>query len=55
MPIFSFIRDIVTELFGKLTIGNKYINKRAQLYSSNDLCLQNNVLKRKNISCDIPL
>ena len=31
MPIFSFIMNILLELFGKLTIGGKYINKRIWL------------------------
>ena len=45
MPSFSFIIHILAELFENLTITEKYINKRVQLFITfNDVFLQNNAL-----------
>ena len=38
MPIFSFIGYTLTELFRKLTINDKFINKRVLLYMHQKMC-----------------
>ena len=50
MPIFTIIGHILTELFGKSDKWWQiYKQMSSNLYMSNDVSLQNNVLRRKKI------
>ena len=40
MPIFNFIRDTLTELFKKLRIDNKFIDKKVRLFINQAMCLK---------------
>ena len=55
MPIFSFIGNILQELFEKLATDSKYIyiyiETNSNFYTSNDVCFQNKVLRMKSNSC----
>ena len=56
MPIFSFIGHILAELFGKSdNYQQTYKQANLNFYSSNEVCLKNNVLRRKNINCEVSL
>ena len=54
MPIFSFIGHILQNLFGKVDNWRPiYIQASPSFYTSNDMCLQNYMFRRKSISYEI--
>ena len=54
IPICIFIGNTFPELFGK-TDRQIYKQTRETFYILNDMCLQYNVLRRKNISCIVAI
>lgn len=51
MPIFSFVRVYPDgNIFKKLTIEDKYVNKRVRVSKTKKKSFQNNVLRYKNVT-----
>ena len=56
MPILNLVWHVLPELFGKTdNWWQIYKQAKSTFYSSNKVCLKNNVLGRKIINCDVSL
>ena len=55
MPIFSFIRYTLTELFTNLTINNKLINKWVRLFTHQSMCQEEKIISTSSQGCKIVL